>query len=269
MYSVLMSIYYGDNAEDLAESLQSIVSQSLKPGEVVLVKDGPLSIELSDVINKFSSENSFIKVYPLPKNQGLGKALSFGLTKCSYQLIGRMDADDISCLDRFEKQVALFNENSNLSIVSSWISEFEENRQNIVRIKKLPEYHKDIISYAKQRCPINHPSVMYRKEAVLKAGGYLDFPLFEDYHLWLRMILTGSIFYNIQESLLLFRTSSQLYKRRGGWRYGITELRLFTFMYKSNFITLREWLLYAPPRVASRLIPNRCRAYLYKKLLRD
>lgn len=269
MYSVLMSVYYKDDASHLAMALQSIVSQTLTPGEIILVEDGPLGHELRNVISKFRAEYDFIKTFPLNENQGLGNALSFGLTKCTFDLIGRMDADDISILYRFEKQVRLFIENPKLDIASSWISEFEGNPENIVSMKKLPEYHLDIISYARKRCPINHPSVMYRKAAVTKAGGYLHFPLFEDYYLWIRMIQTGCIFYNIQESLLFYRTSSQMFKRRGGWKYGLTDLRLFNMMYQSDFITWGEWLKYAPTRVISRFFPNNLRTFIYKKFLRD
>lgn len=268
MYSVLMSIYHKDTQGNLKLALESLKAQTLPPGEIVIVADGPLGQELWDTVDDFARICPCVKLYKLDTNQGLGKALSLGLSKCSFDLIGRMDSDDISLEHRFAKQVKLFEENPHISIASSWIAEFEFSQNNIVSIRRLPEYHSEILAYSKKRCPINHPSVMFRKSAVEKAGGYLHFPLFEDYYLWFRMLQDGAIFHNIQENLLLYRTSVAMFKRRGGFVYGLNEMKLFNMMYRKNFISPVEWILYVPARFITRLMPNILRSFVYRKLLR-
>lgn len=157
----------------------------------------------------------YLKVLSLVTNRGLGKALNEGLKYCSHELVARMDTDDIAMPERFEKQLAVFKKYPDIDVVGAWINEFEDNVSNIKSVRKLPELPDDIRQFAKRRNPINHPVVMFRKSAVLAAGGYRHFPLFEDYYLWIRMLMNGAKFYNIQESLLYFRFSSEMFKRRG------------------------------------------------------
>ncbi|MBV4340930.1 amylovoran biosynthesis protein AmsE, partial [Bacteroides thetaiotaomicron] len=146
--------------------------------------------------------------------------------------------------------------------------EFEETTSNIISTRKLPEVHDDICQFAKKRNPENHPVIMFRKQAVLAAGGYQHFPLFEDYYLWIRMLQNGAKFYNIQESLLYFRFSPAMFKRRGGLKYVTTELRFQNQLRNLGFITSSEYLYNVFIRVITRMMPNTLRAILYKKALR-
>ena len=149
-----------------------------------------------------------------------------------------------------------------------WIDEFEGEVSNVLSMRKVPEQHENILRFAKGRCPVNHPVVMFRKSAVLKAGGYKHFPLFEDYYLWVRMLMNGARFYNIQESLLFFRFSPDMFRRRGGWRYAVTEVRLQTLFYKMGFIGFFSLLKNVCIRLVTRLLPNGLRSLLYKRLIR-
>ena len=266
--TVLLSLYYRESPLALHLSLNSIFNQTILPAEIVLVKDGPLTKELDGVIEEFCSKNSIIKVISLSKNQGLGKALNEGLKHCSYELVARMDTDDIAKPDRFEKQLKIFQDNPNIDIVSSWIDEFESDVHNIISTRKLPETHEEIFRYAQKRNPINHPVVMFRKNAVVEAGGYQHFPLFEDYFLWVRMLLNGSKFYNIQESLLYFRSSTDMFKRRGGFKYACTEARFQWKIYQLGFISFPKTCLNVLVRFGTRIIPNYLRSWIYKKMLR-
>ena len=258
MFSVLLSVYYNE----------SPYYQSLQLAEVVLVKDGELTPELENVITEYTAKYLQIRVVPLKQNQGLGKALNEGLKHCSYDLVARMDTDDIAKPDRFEKQIRVFQEHPELDVVGAWIDEFEETTSNIISTRKLPEVHDDICQFAKKRNPENHPVIMFRKQAVLAAGGYQHFPLFEDYYLWIRMLQNGAKFYNIQESLLYFRFSPAMFKRRGGLKYVTTELRFQNQLRNLGFITSSEYLYNVFIRVITRMMPNSLRAILYKKALR-
>ena len=268
-FSVLLSLYYKESSQALEKSIQSILIQSVLPKEIVLVKDGPLTHDLENSVNSFSElYPNLFKIVRLKENLGLGKALNEGLKHCSYDIVARMDTDDIAKPDRFQKQVEFLKANQDVDVVGCWTDEFIGDTDNIVSQRKLPEFHNDIIKFAKHRNPINHPTVMFRKKAVLDAGGYKHFPLFEDYYLWIRMLKNGAKFYNIQESLLFFRTSIDVYKRRGGFKYAVTELKLRKEMYTMGFISLWDFVVYTLPRFITRIIPSALRKYLYKTFLR-
>ena len=268
MFSVLLSLYIKEQPSYLIQSLESLFSQTLPPDEIVLVKDGPLTTELDAIVSDYATRHASLKVVSLPRNMGLGRALNEGLKHCSYDLVARMDTDDVAKPQRFQRQVEMFTAHPELDVCSAWIDEFEGDMTHVVSVRKLPEQHEDIAAYAKSRCPVNHPVVMFRKSAVLAAGGYRHFPLFEDYYLWVRMLMNGAHFYNIQESLLYFRFSPAMFKRRGGWKYGMDECRFQTLLWKSGFLSLPEYVRNVAIRLITRLMPNVLRAWVYKRLLR-
>lgn len=267
-FSVLLSIYSKEIPYYLTKSLESVFSQTISPTEVVLIKDGPLNDELDNIIDFYVAQYSNLKVISLEKNQGLGKALNEGLKHCSYDIVARMDTDDIAKPDRFEKQLAVFEKHPDIDVVGAWIDEFEDNISNVKSVRKLPEFHDSIRQFAKRRNPMNHPAVMFRKSAVLAAGGYQHLPLFEDYYLWVRMLMNGAKFYNIQESLLFFRFSPEMFKRRGGWKYAVNEFRFLRMMRNMYFISFFEFIQNIFIRFSTRIIPNSLRSFIYKKILR-
>lgn len=268
MFSVLLSLYSKESPSNLIQSLDSLFSQTLLPNEVVLMKDGPLTSELDNVVADYAARFPVLKVVALPQNQGLGRALNEGLRHCSYDLVARMDTDDVAKQERFQKQVEIFEKYPEIDVCSAWIDEFEEDTDKVISTRKLPERQKDIAVYAVSRNPVNHPVAMFKKSAVLAAGGYQHFPLFEDYYLWLRMLKNGAKFYNIQESLLYFRTSPDMFKRRGGWKYAMDELHFQTVMRKMGMISWKRLLLNEMIRFPIRIMPNVLRGLLYKKMLR-
>lgn len=265
-FSVLLSLYFREKPSYLIQSLDSLFSQTLIPNEIVLVKDGPLSPELDYIVAKYEKQYPIIKVIPLKKNLGLGKALNEGLKYCSYDLIARMDTDDIAYPIRFEKQIKFMTEHPEIDACSSWIDEFIDSTDNIVSTKKLPETNEEIKKYAKHRSPLNHPAVMFRKKAVMAVNGYSGFP--EDYCLWIKMIMNGSKMYNFQESLLYFRYSPDMIKRRGGWKYAKDDFKSQKQFYKMGFIGFGTLIYNITIRVTVRMIPNVVRNFVYEKFLR-
>lgn len=268
-FSVLLSLYYKEDPVFLHQSLYSVFCQKLLPNEVVLVKDGPLTKELENVVNTFVQKYPILKVVSLPQNRGLGRALNEGLKHCSYDLVARMDTDDICKPDRFEKQVRFMEGHPEFDVVGAWIDEFQDDVSNIISTRKLPENHDAIFLFGKKRNPMNHPVVMFRKKAVEDAGGYQPFYLFEDYFLWIRMLLKGSKFYNIQESLLFFRFSPDMFKRRGGIKYACVEIRFQWRLYKLGYISFTKTSENICIRFFARIVPNNIRELIYKKLLRN
>lgn len=268
MFSVLLSLYIKENPVFLRQSLDSIFHQTLLPDEVILVEDGPLTPELEQVVSDYSTRYPILKVVPLSKNQGLGKALNEGLKHCSYDLVARMDTDDIAKPDRFRRQMEVFEAHPEIDVCGAWIDEFEGDVNQVLSTRKLPEHQEEIVAYALSRNPVNHPVVMFRKSAVIAAGGYQHFPLFEDYYLWLRMLKNEAKFCNIPESLLFFRTSSDMFKRRGGWKYAKDELRFLAMMRKMGMIGWGRFAMNIIIRFPMRVMPNSVRGFLYKKALR-
>lgn len=268
-FSVLMSVYYKDSPRHLSLALDSISMQTLAPDEIVLVLDGPIPLELRDIIDNYISVfGKRLRIVPLERNLGLGAALNEGLRHCSHDLVARMDADDISLDDRFEKQLNLFRNDKMVSLVGGGLEEFSNVPGDMRKFRILPERHEDIFRFAKYRCPVNHPCVMFRKSAVLAAGSYLTMHNFEDYYLWVRMLRQGSRFYNIPDVLLYFRTGNNMIARRQGWNYMLKEQRLLRKMYDIGFVSyLRYWLLLLT-RLPLRLIPRKLLIMIYKNFLR-
>lgn len=267
-FSVLLSLYQKENAAFLRQSLDSIFSQTLPPDEVVLVEDGPLTEELYAAVGEYARKYPILKVVPLPENVGLGRALNEGVKHCTCELIARMDTDDISVPGRFERQASVFSKNPDVDVCSAWIEEFADSPRHAISIRKVPEKHWEIMLYAQKRCPVNHPAVMFRKQALLAAGGYRHFPLLEDYYLWMRMLMNGSKFYNIQDSLLYFRISPDMYLRRGGLAYLKNEVRFWAMACRRKFVSPARFLANIVVRIPVRLCPCKLRSALYMDLLR-
>lgn len=268
-FSVLMPVYFKDDARHFAEALESIAKQTLLPNEIVIIKDGELSPDLEKVLLAFSKHSpSPLVIGALPHNQGISAALNLGFNICKYAYIARMDADDISKADRFEKQITFLHNHPEIDIVGSWIDEFTESENNITSQRRVPASHQEIAKAIKIRCPFNHPSLIYKKEAILKAGGYIHFHNLEDWHLWARMFLKGARMANLQESLLLFRTSPQMFKRRGGMKYAASDIKLQWFFYKIGLTNAFEMCRNLFFRIPVRLAPPTLRTFFYKQILR-
>lgn len=268
-YSVLMSVYHKEKPEYLRESMESIYNQTVPTDNFVLVCDGPLNPSLDDVIAEMQKKfGSRLYVHRLAKNGGLGNALNEGMKYCRHELIARMDSDDVSNNDRCEKEIGIFEDHPEVSIVSGVIEEFVGDISHIQSRRVVPEKQKEIIAFAKKRNPFNHPCVMYRKSAVEAAGGYQDFYLLEDYYLWIRMLQQGFIGYNLQEPLLWMRAGSDMYKRRGGWKYVQSQRNLFKYMAQTEFITGSQYRIQSMIRLIGAIVPNWLRAFLFKQILR-
>lgn len=265
-FSVLLSLYHKEKPEFLRAALDSVFHQTVRPDEVVLVEDGPLTDELNAVVMEYAERYAALKVIRFAENRGLGRALNDGLKHCSYDLVARMDTDDVAKSHRFERQLKMFEEIPNLDVCGAWMDEFEGEPENVVSVKKLPETHEELYEYGKMRNPVNHPAVMFRKEAVQLNGNYQDYPLFEDYFLWVRMLTYGCKFYCIQESLVLFRSSSEMIKRRGGFRYAQTECRLQFLLYGLRYTNFLELCKSIMIRFVVRVIPGGLRKWIYKRI---
>lgn len=267
--SVLMSVYKNDIAANVKIAVESIINQTYRPSQVVMVVDGPVPEDTFKVLDELKNTYEEVEVYPLAQNVGLGNALKEGMTYCENEIVARMDSDDIAVEDRFEKQIAMFDADEELSIVGSNIAEFIGDTNNVVSVRDVPEKHEDICKYLKKRCPFNHMTVMFKKSEVEKAGGYLHWFYNEDSYLWARMYLAGCKFANIAENLVYARINEATFQRRGGYKYYKSERDLFKFMYKNKIISWGEYQKAKTIRfVIQVLMPNSVRKFVFLKMMR-
>lgn len=266
-FSVLMSIYNKENPDFFNKAMISIYdAQSIKPNEIILVQDGPLTEELDQCIDSWSDKfPDVLKIIKLSNNVGLGDALNCGLMHCSNELVARMDTDDIAHPERFRRQLEVF-QNNKIDVCSSWVSEFEGAECNIVSYRKLPKDHHELNCFAKNKNPINHPAVMYKKSAVLAAGSYQKMMWFEDYYLWVRMLQNGAVFYNIQDTLVNMRAGYAQLERRRGFKYALSEFALQSELFSSGFINFFEFIKNITIRFVVRLSPRIVVKLIYKKM---
>ncbi|MDA3079225.1 MULTISPECIES: glycosyltransferase [unclassified Campylobacter] len=267
-FSVLMSVYIKEKAEFLDRALRSIYDeQEVKPNQIVLVEDGELTDELYAMIKIWKDKlGEILEIVKLEKNMGLGDALRIGLEKCKFEMVARMDSDDISLPNRFKKQLEVLNKNPDIDVCGSNSAEFTLDENSIFGYAKLPEKHSELIKFSKIRCPFRHPSVMFKKTSVLKAGSYQNFLFMEDYYLWVRMILASAKFYNIQEPLIKVRANHEQLIRRSGLKYAITELKVQREFYKLGFLNFYEFLRNASVKFTVRLLPKAILSKIYSFL---
>ncbi len=265
-FSVLISVYQKENPVHFRQALRSIWhDQLLKPSEIVLIEDGPLTEELTAVIEAFSHEAP-LKIVACKQNRGLGVVLAEGIHHCSCEWIARMDSDDIATPVRFLRQIDFIVKNPDIDIVGSSIAEFQDNPDIITSYRCPPLGTTAIGTFAKRRNPLNHMTVLFRKQAVTDAGNYQSFIGYEDYLLWVRMLMNGAKIANISEPLVWARIGNNMLARRHGIAFFKQEIKLQKKLKSIGFLTQREYLRNIILRATPRLLPEWGIKLVYKFL---
>lgn len=240
-FSVLMSVYKNDDVEFFRTALKSVTSdQTLKPAQAVIVYDGPVADGIDGVIADIERENTEIEftVIKKPENKGLAAALNTGLKECKYAWVARMDSDDISLPDRFEKQMTFLMNDPQVRILGSYISEFESDPQDTVSVRAVGLSHAEIVEMAKTRTPMNHVTTIYHRDDILKLGGYSEnFGKLEDYKLWVDAITAGLTLANIKDITVSVRIGNGFIERRSGKREIQDWDMLQNYLLKAGIIT--------------------------------
>ena len=268
-YSVLMSLYVKEKAEYLQLAIESILTQTVAPDEIVIVEDGPLNDELYGVLDEYRQKYpELFNIVVNEKNLGLGLALNVGLKACRNELVARMDTDDIAKAHRCETQLKVFEEAPELSIVGSSVDEFYSSPDEVVSVRAVPEKHEDIYNFAKKRSAFNHPTVMYRKSKVLEQGGYADLRRNQDVDLFGRMLYSGCKAQNVGESLLWFRSNDALAKRRKSWENTKSYIDTIKRFWKMGYASFTDYAIVAVAQTGMFLMPVKLQHWIYKKFLR-
>lgn len=265
-YSVLMSLYKKEHPEHFRLALDSMINQTVKPDEIVLVEDGPLTDELYAVVDAYKD---YLTVVVNEKNLGLGLALNKGLKACRNELVARMDTDDIAELNRCEKQLLFFSTHPDTTILGGQIEEFIINPKEIVGKRIVPETDAELKQYMKRRCPFNHMTVMFKKTDIIKTGNYQDWFWNEDYYLWIRLALEGFVFANLPDILVHCRVGPDMYQRRGGDRYFKSEICIQKLMLENGIINKPTYVMNCVKRfVVQKALPNNIRGWVFRTFAR-
>jgi glycosyltransferase involved in cell wall biosynthesis len=257
--SVLLPVYRGDDAPAFREALQSLALQTAPAEEILVVADGPLSEVLEAVLKEAQEQNGALRLHRLPENRGLSGALNAGLAEARFPWVARMDADDICREDRLERQWGYLQDHPQLTVLGSWIAEFEQQPAEIRSIRRLPEKHADVLRYARWRCPFNHMTVLYHRDRVRAVGAYKDYgAVGDDYELWARLLMAGHQVANIPEPLVYARASSAFFGiRRRGLPYLRHEWREVRDLYRLGLLRVHHLLFHLVVKTIVRLAPPR------------
>ena len=267
-FSVLIAVYNQEQPHFLQQALESLLQQTRLPNEVIVVEDGPLTPALNEVLARFQRQYKMCKRIAKPRQEGLGLALNEGLKYCQYDIVARMDSDDVCMPQRFEKQLSYLQTHPEVDVVGAWVAEFATTPTQIISVRCVPEIHQAIRKFARFRNPMNHPTVMFRKAKVVQAGGYRHMPAFEDYDLWVRMLQQGACFHNLQECLLWFRLNANTFRRRGGVNYIAAEMHFQKGLVRLRFLTPIQAFGNMMMRLGVRLLPTFLRKKFYLAQLR-
>ena len=266
-FALLLTVYAGDRADHVRDAFRSAVdTQTRRPEQVVLVQDGPVPAELDACLGDLRADSPVeVTFLRLERNAGLGIALDQGLAASRHDVVARMDADDIAMPQRFAVQLPVIEDGADL--VGAGMLEFGTDRQDIVGRRTPVSAPADIARYARLHDPFNHPTVVYRRRAVLAAGGYGDLPLMEDYWLFARMIAGGATVVNLPEPLVYYRVGEGAYERRGGIALLRAELRLQRELLRGGFTTRVQYVRNVSVRGGYRLTPAWIRRPLYRRFV--
>jgi glycosyltransferase involved in cell wall biosynthesis len=264
-----MSLYIKEKAEYLRVSIDSMLQQTVMPDEIIIVKDGPLTGELEEVLKEYQiMKPHLFHIVTSDKNIGLGLALNLGLRSCRNELVARMDTDDISLPNRCEKLLQAFDLDKELDICGTMVDEFFDEPSHIVSSRIVPIIHNEIYEFAKRRSPFNHPTVMYKRSKVLECGGYSNLKRNQDVDLFGRMLFSGCKAVNIDESLLLFRSNKDILRRRRSWENTISYIATIRRFWKLGYSDFDDYVIVGISQMVIFLCPLKVQGWLYKKFLR-
>lgn len=270
-FSIITSIYKNDKPEFVRVSLDSmLINQTIKPTEIVLVRDGLVPVTLEAVLIEYETRYPDVfNIIRLEQNGGLGNALKLGVETAKYDIVARMDSDDICLPNRFELQLKYLELHPNVDIIGGQMTEFIDTPDNIIGKRIVPCDNEEIYDFMKNRCALNHVTVMFRKEAVLKVGNYQDWFWNEDYYLWVRMMIAKCKFANVPNVLVNVRSGADQYARRGGRKYYESEKGIKKLQLENKMITKKEYLYFVSQRyILQILMPNWLRGWFFRKLAR-
>ncbi len=263
-----MTTYPGDHQSELRNCLTSLSGQRRQPDEVIIVRGNELPSELVNVIHEFEKKIPFSVHDIVVDEKGRGYARRIGVKRATSEFIAIMDADDIACPNRLSRQLEYFEENPSTDLVGGYIGEFETDPNEIKSVRKVPTELDDIQRMAHYRSPINHPTVMFRRNTVIDVGNYRMMEYGEDYELCCRLLTNDAKVANISEILVKVRAKG-LMTRRQGRKIIYREIYLQRAIVQSGFYGWVIAFVNLMIRIPIRLLPKHLLKRIYTALLRS
>lgn len=268
--SVLMSVYKSERPEYLDRSLQSIISdQTEKPDMVVLVQDGFLDNDLQRVINKWREiVGDKMVIIKNETNLGLTKSLNEGLDVITTDLVARMDSDDISCPERFEKQKRYLEQHPEIDILGGAILEIDEYGEPLNN-RYYPRDNKSVYKSIYKANPLAHPTVMMRMRLFENGLRYNEkYKTNQDLALWFDAIIAGFNIGNLTDVILHFRRQSSVYRRRKKLKNLLREFKIYCHGIKKLYGPFSFKYVYPLSRLCLKLMPVFVVKWAYESHLR-
>lgn len=265
MLTVGLSVYTKSSYCHFKHAFESIWDeQSLRPTFIFIVYDGEVPKNIESYIDQRALEGLPIRKFTLRENCGLTFTLNLMLERCQTKYFGRMDTDDISLPDRFERQIQALEDNIDLTLVGSCANDINSNG-NIIGFRQVPSGHKDIIRTLPKLNPILHPSVVFRVDKLRQYGLYdVRFKTSQDYELWFRLARLGAQFMNLDMALMHYRLDDN-YKSRKNLKYRLNDVRIKNEGLKKGNFPLYTYVFLILPFVVW-IIPTKYIALVKKKL---
>ncbi len=230
--AVIMSLYKNDRLEFVKLAVESTLSQTYKEFDFYIQYDGPVRLDVDEYLSSLTDER--VKIQRREENKGLAYSLNELLQIVmpkGYEFIARMDADDISMPERFEKQLEYLKMHSEVECLGTWAIEITSDGKEYYR-KQMPQTHEECYNMFRKRDCMIHPTVMYRRSYIEKAGLYaLDTYFGEDTMMWANGFAAGCKFANVPEYLFKFRLDDNFFERRRGWKHA---KEIFKLRHKVN-----------------------------------
>lgn len=264
-FSVLLSVFAQEKVEYLNQAIFSVWDQqSLKPSQIVLVKDGPLTPALDGLIYDWQLKlEHVLTLVSLPENVGLGAALNEGLKYCRHDLVARMDSDDVSLPERFKKQIEFMELNPDVVASSAILEEWDTDMTRCIGMRNLPVGFPVLARFAKRRSPLSHPLVVFRKGVIESVGGYPSLRRAQDYGLWSLLLVKGYKLANLPMVLLKMRAGNEMLSRRG-WQYFKEEYHLLKYQKEIKFLAISDFYINVMIKLALRTSPRFIKAFAYR-----
>lgn len=269
-YSVLMTVYHGENPEQFDMAIRSMLDQTYRTDDFTIVCDGPLTSELELVLERYTREYpELFQLVRLPENVGIGEANNAGLKYCKNDLVAKMDADDIAVPDRCEKQVARFRDNPKLAVLGGIIEEFDQDPLTPFAVRHVPAEYEEIRKFARRRQPFNNTTVMYRRSAVVAVGGYRKLRRCEDYDLYIRLLHGGMRAENLRDVLVKVRVDNGACSRRASMStlHGVIHSRWHAF--RLGYSSLLDFLICTMGELVILVCPSGVQQFIYNSFLRQ
>lgn len=251
----IMSVYKNDRKVWVREAILSILNSDVLPGEFVVYCDGAVDSSVDAMLKAFCRDYSEIfSLYGSDSNRGRAYSRQFMIEKAKGKYILLMDADDISVPNRLKIQYDHALRNPELDLIGGYITEFSDGFED--RLRKVPLLDVDVKKMMKYAQPINHVTLLAKRDCILGVGGYLEAGNCEDFYLIARCVVSGAIIENIPEVLVRVRVDENFVNRRRGWRIALDELRVIKFMWMSKYINVIEYMIFGAYRIIIRSLPS-------------